>query len=78
MCNHFRSDPTMLRELPTWREYISWDIHTPAAEPVADVWPKYQALIVRTEGLARVADTMAWVSPTRSPASAPERPSQSG
>ncbi len=71
MCNHFRSDPTMLRELPTWCEYISWDIHIPAAEPVADVWPKYQALIVRTEGAARVADTMAWGVPHTLPGKRP-------
>lgn len=71
MCNHYRNDPEMMRELPTWREYISWSAHTPEVGPVTDVWPKYQALIVRTEGDARIADTMAWGVPHTLPGKRP-------
>lgn len=39
--------------------------------PVTDVWPKYQALIVRTEGAARVSDAMAWGVPHTLPGKRP-------
>jgi putative SOS response-associated peptidase YedK len=64
MCNHFRSDPAMMRTLSTWREYIAWDVpHGRDADPATDVWPKRPALVVRSVEGARIADVLTWGVP---------------
>lgn len=69
MCNHYHSDPAMMRQLPTWRDFIGADIALAAdlPEPATDVWPKRPAVIVRSEEGARIADVMYWGVPTSVP-----------
>lgn len=71
MCNHYRNDPEAMKHLQSWREYIAWDLPRRAVEPKADVWPKYPATVVRTEGDARIADTMQWGVPMTIPGKRP-------
>ncbi|MES2289264.1 MAG: SOS response-associated peptidase family protein [Pseudomonadota bacterium] len=73
MCNHYRNDPEAMKHLPTWREYIAWDLprRPDALEPKADVWPKYPAMIVRDEAGSRIADVMSWGVPTTIPGKRP-------
>ncbi len=72
MCNHYRSDPAMMRLLPTWREYIAWEKRPLETEPATDVWPKRPALIVRRdEDGAHVPDVMLWGVPTNIPGKRP-------
>ncbi|MEQ1514914.1 MAG: SOS response-associated peptidase family protein [Usitatibacteraceae bacterium] len=71
MCNHYKNDPEIQAELSSWREYISWSLDRPLPDYEADIWPKRQALIVRTmEGKAQ-PDTMAWGVPITLPGKRP-------
>lgn len=61
MCNHYRANP---EAIPSWREYIAWDQpHEEFSEIKIDVWPKYQAIIARIDGAAKIMETMQWGVP---------------
>lgn len=68
MCNHYRLTPDAI---PTWREYAGFGLPDEWSETKLDIWPKYQAPIVRTiDGVARL-DQMAWGVPTTVPGKRP-------
>lgn len=60
MCNHYRNDPDAI---PTWREYIGYDIGREYSEIKIDIWPKYNALIVRQADGLWIGETMSWGVP---------------
>ena len=64
MCNHYRNNP---EHIPSWREYIGYEIGREWSETKIDVWPKYKAIIVRSEGGRRVGETMQWGVPYTMP-----------
>lgn len=64
MCNHYRLHP---EELPSWREYIGYDEGREWSEIKIDVWPKYQAVIVRQSEGSRIGETMQWGVPLKMP-----------
>jgi putative SOS response-associated peptidase YedK len=59
MCNHYRNNPEAIASLPTWREFISWDLSAAKAE----VWPKYQGVVARVHEGQKILDTMQWGVP---------------
>lgn len=67
MCNHYANDPEIQAEHSSWREYIGWSLNAPLPEFARDVWPKRQALIVRTVDGERIPDAMAWGVPITLP-----------
>jgi putative SOS response-associated peptidase YedK len=67
MCNHYRNIPGGQEALSTWREYIGWDIKRPLPpelQSVADdVWPKRNAMVVRSDDGGAFVDVMQWGVP---------------
>ncbi len=57
MCNHYRNNPDAI---PTWREYIGYDVGREYSEIKIDIWPKYNALIIRQAEGRRIGETMRW------------------
>ncbi len=64
MCNHYRNNPD---HIPSWREYIGFDVGDEWSDIKIDIWPKYQALIVRQEDGRRIGETMQWGVPLTMP-----------
>lgn len=64
MCNHYRNNPDAI---PSWREYVGFDVGNEYSEIKIDVWPKYDALIVRQEADQRIGETMKWGVPLTVP-----------
>jgi len=64
MCNHYRNNPDAI---PSWREYVGFDVGNEYSEIKIDVWPKYDALIVRQEAGQRIGETMKWGVPLTVP-----------
>jgi putative SOS response-associated peptidase YedK len=61
MCNHYRAHP---EAIATWREYIGWSsAMDPFSELKVDIWPRYQAMIARTDGDDRIMEPMQWGVP---------------
>lgn len=67
MCNHYANDPEIQAELSTWREYIGWSLKAPLPDFDRDVWPKRQALVVRSVDGGRIPDAMSWGVPITLP-----------
>ena len=64
MCNHYRNNP---EAMPSWREYIGAAPREEWSEIKIDVWPKYQAIIARTDQGQIITDNMAWGVPMTLP-----------
>ena len=60
MCNHYQNHP---EAIPTWQDYIGTDAGPPFSETRIDIWPKYQAPIVRVDQGAKILDSMQWGVP---------------
>ena len=60
MCNHYQNHP---EAIPTWQEYIGSDIVPPFSEIRIDIWPKYQAAVVRVDQGQKMLDSMQWGVP---------------
>lgn len=60
MCNHFQNYP---ETIPTWMDNIGVTDEPLLPEISIDVWPKYQALIVRVESGQKRLDAMQWGVP---------------
>ena len=60
MCNHYQNHP---EAIPTWQDYIGTDAFPPFSEIKIDIWPKYQAPIVRVDQGAKILDSMQWGVP---------------
>ena len=71
MCNHYRSDPTMLSKLSTWREFIGQPSLAVIPEAATDVWPKRPAVVVREVDSERIVDMMTWGVPLTVPGKRP-------
>ena len=71
MCNHYRNIPGAAQFLPTWREFIGFDI--PAELPLfaEDVWPKRKGLVLRIDDGQLFADAMQWGVPCDVPGKRP-------
>ena len=63
MCNHYRNNED---KLSSWREYIGAAPYEGEwSETKVDIWPKYQARIVRIVDGSRVEDSMQWGVPLK-------------
>ena len=71
MCNHYRNIPGAAQFLPTWREFIGFDIPTELPLFADDVWPKRQGLVLRVEDGRLNADAMMWGVPCDVPGKRP-------
>ena len=60
MCNHYQNHP---EAIPTWQDYIGTDAGPRFSETRIDIWPKYQAPIVRVDQGAKILDSMQWGVP---------------
>lgn len=66
MCNHYQNLP---EALSTWVDYVGWSASVP--DHASDVWPRRNALIVRTVAGAAVLDVMSWGIPLTLPGKRP-------
>ena len=60
MCNHYRNEP---EKIPTWRQYIGYDIAQPNLPFENELWPKKSGLVVRDDSGAIRGDVMLWGIP---------------
>jgi len=67
MCNHYRNIPSGAEALSTWREYIGWAENRPLPPELqtvaGDIWPKRNAMIVRSSPSGAYVDAMRWGVP---------------
>jgi putative SOS response-associated peptidase YedK len=76
MCNHYRNIPELLS---TWREYVGWSLNRPlppelqamAGAEAVDIWPKYEAQVVRMGDDGAFVDSMKWGVPLTLPGKRP-------
>ena len=71
MCNHYQNIPGAEKFLPTWKEFIGFDVPAELPEHASDIYPKRQGLVLRVDGGALVADAMMWGVPCQVPGKRP-------
>ncbi len=68
MCNHFRQNPEAISD---WAQWAGYRLTSETVETSGDVWPKRQALVVRTDDGAPLGARMAWGVPVTLPGKRP-------
>ncbi len=71
MCNHYQNIPGAEKFLPTWKEFIGFDVPAELPEYASDVYPRRQGLVLRVDGGALMADAMMWGVPCQVPGKRP-------
>ena len=63
MCNHYQNIPGAEKFLPTWKEFIGFDLPAELPDFNHDVYPKRQGLVFRLETGGLKAGAMMWGVP---------------
>lgn len=71
MCNHYQNLPGAEKFLPTWKEFIGFEVPVELPDFANDVYPKRQGLVLRVETGELKADAMMWGVPCQVPGKRP-------
>jgi putative SOS response-associated peptidase YedK len=63
MCNHYQLE---LEGMQEWARYVGWDApYSPFDEIQSDLYPRYEAALVRADGGHKIFDRMKWGVPLK-------------
>ena len=68
MCNHYEGHP---EAIPTWADYIGYELSAPFSETKLDIWPRRKAPVALSRDGARRVEMLQWGVPRTMPGKRP-------